>query len=164
MDMLNWIRWIAGTMVTRTHGFLWSRGVGVPGMWSRSVGDVTVVVVVTVVVAPSSLRSAINRALQFLSLVISSSLFALKIFAHPLNCYALMYYSCNVIVIETVSRLSSSSLRRSLLNYEPYAFRSNLTVLQNSAGQRISGDVIDVQPVGNINVVSDVRRGVILKI
>ncbi len=65
-------------------------------MWSRSVGDVTVVAVADLVAqssAPSSLRSVINRALQNLSLIIFSSLFVFKIFAHPLNRYALTY--CN---------------------------------------------------------------------
>ena len=121
-----------------------------------------------VVAAPSK----INRALQNLSLVIFSSIFAFKIFAHPLNRYALTYCNRNATETKTVSRdvdrLSSSSRLRSNPKNEPYAFRSNLTVIQKFAEQKASdgdvGDVIDVHAVGNIYVVSGVRRGVILRI
>ena len=105
--------WIVGLQI---HGvvvqsIIWNRGVGVPVMWSRSVGDVAVAVPCSTAAqssAPSSLRSVINRTLQNLILIILSSLFAFKIFAHPLNRCALMYCNCNAIVTETVSRLSSS--------------------------------------------------------
>ena len=156
---------------------IWNRGVGVPGMWSRSVGDVTVAVAAVTdtaaqLSAPLSLRAVINRTLQNLSLFIFSSLFTFKIFAHPLNRYALTYCNRNATETKTVSRdvdrLSSSSRLRSNPKNEPYAFRSNLTVIQKFAEQKASdgdvGDVIDVHAVGNIYVVSDVRRGVILRI
>lgn len=154
-----------------SQSVIWNRGVGVPVIWSRSVGDVAVAVPCSTA-AQSSLRSVINRTLQNLSLIIFSSLFAFKIFAHPLNRYALTYCNRNATETKTVSRdvdrLSSSSRLRSNPKNEPYAFRSNLTVIQKSAEQKASdgdvGDVIDVHAVGNIYVVSGVRRGVILSI
>ena len=140
-------------------------------MWSCSVGDVAVAAVVDTAArssVPSSLRAVINRTLQNLSLIIFSSLFAFKIFARPLNRYALTYCDHNATETKTISRdvdrLSSSSCLRSNPKNEPYAFRSNLTVLQKSAEQIASGDVIDVHAVGNIYVVSDVRCVVILRI
>ena len=154
--------WISGSVLgIQTHGLIsrsliWNRGVGVPVpvMVSRSVGGVTVAAVADTAAqssAPSSLRSAINRQLQILSLVIFRSTFALKIFAQDLNRYALMYCSRNAAVFETISceidRLSSFSRRRSSLNDEPYAL---IAVIQKL--------------VSKICVVSDVRRGVILMI
>ena len=169
--------WIVGF---RKHGVIsqsviWNRGVGVPVIWSRSIGDVAVAVPCSTAAqssASSSLRSVINRTLQNLSLFIFSSLFTFKIFAHPLNRYALTYCNRNATETKTVSRdvdrLSSSSRLRSNPKNEPYAFRSNLTVIQKFAEQKASdgdvGDVIDVHAVGNIYVVSGVRRGVILRI
>lgn len=148
---------------------IWNRGVGVMVMWSPGiVGDSVVAVADTAAhnsaqsSSRRSLRSVINRTLQNLSLVI-----VLKIFAPNLNRYALTYCNRNVPEMKTVSqeiRLFSFSCRRMNLNDELYALRSNQTVLQKSAGQRISRDVIDVQPVVNIYVVSDVCRSVILMI
>ena len=101
--------WIVGF---GNHGVIsqsaiWSRGVGGPGMWSRSVGDVTVAAVTDTAAqlsAPLSLRAVINRTLQNLSLIIFSSLFAFKIFARPLNRYALTYCNRNATETKTVSR------------------------------------------------------------
>ena len=169
-DSFGWIVGVGNHGVI-SQSAIWNRGVGVPGMWSRSVGDVTVAAVTDTAAqlsAPLSLRAVINRTLQNLSLIIFSSLFAFKIFAHPLNRYALTYCDHNATKTKTVSRdvdrLSSSIRLRSNPKDELYAFRSNLTVLQKFAEQIASGDVIDVHAVGNIYVVSDVRRGVILRI
>lgn len=137
----NALVWIVGT---RNHEGMsqsgtWSWRCGLGGVWRCSVvGDPAFAF--AVVAAPSK----INRALQNLSLVIFSSIFALKIFAQNLNRYALTYCNRNASVTET-NTVSQSSRRCSNLNDdEPYALRSNLTVLQNSVGRRASRGVIDV--------------------
>ena len=152
-DSFDWIVGFGNHGVI-SQSAIWNRGVGVPGMWSRSVGDVTVAAVTDTAAqssAPSSLRSVINRTLQNLSLIIIifiifSSLFAFKIFARPLNRYALTYCDHNATETKTVSRyvdrLSSSSRICSNPKDKPYAFRSNLTVLQKSAEQIASLEML----------------------
>lgn len=148
--------WITGT---RNHEGIYQSGTG---SWRCGLGVVWRCSVVGDSVSAFELIAApskINRALQNLSLVIFSSIFALKIFAQNLNRYALMYCNRNANATKT-NTASQSSRRCSNLNDEPYALRSNLTVLQKSAGRRASRDVTDVQPLSDIDVVSEVHRGV----
>ena len=132
----NALDWIVGTRnyegMSQSGTGSWRCGLG--GVWRCRVVVGDPVFAFAVVAAPSK----INRALQNLSLVIFSSIFALKIFVPNLNRYALTYCNRNASVTET-NTVSQSSLRRSnLLNGELYALRSNLTVLQNSVGRRAS--------------------------
>ena len=127
----NALDWIVGTRnhegMSQSGTGSWRCGLG--GVWRCSVvGDPAFAF--AVVAAPSK----INRALQ--SLVIFSSIFALKMFAPNLNRYALTYCNRNANATET-NTVSQSSRRRSNLNDdEPYAVRSNLTVIQNSIASR----------------------------